>query len=163
MGGRPEILNAVMDETCFRVAIVTMDTHLNSAAIKAKNTLKKDIPGLNLEMFAASEYASDPKKLNACISGIKKADIVVVTMLFVEDHFQPIIKALEAKRKDCDAMVCIMSAPEVSKLTLMGRLDMSKPASGAMGFLQKLRGNKKILQPKVVRVRCECYGVYQRF
>jgi magnesium chelatase subunit H len=143
MGGRPEILNAVMDETCFRVAIVTMDTHLNSAAIKAKNTLKKDIPGLNLEMFAASEYASDPKKLNACISGIKKADIVVVTMLFVEDHFQPIIKALEAKRKDCDAMVCIMSAPEVSKLTLMGRLDMSKPASGAMGFLQKLRGNKK--------------------
>jgi magnesium chelatase subunit H len=143
MGARPEKLSVVKDETYFHVAIVTMDTHLNSAAIKAKNTLKKEIPGLSLEMFAASEYASDKTKLNACIEGIKKADIVVVTMLFIEEHFHPIIKALEAKRKDCDAMVCIMSAPEVSKLTSMGRLDMSKPASGAMGFLQKLRGNKK--------------------
>ena len=143
MGGRPQTLKAETDRTCFRVAIVTMDTHLNSATLKANNTLKKEIPGLNLEMFAASEYASEPIKLTACLDGIKKADIVVVSMLFVEEHFQPIMKALEEKRKDCDAMVCIMSAPEVSKLTSMGRLDMSRPASGAMGFLQKLRGNKK--------------------
>ena len=143
MGSRPQTLKAEIYKTCFRVAIVTMDTHLNTAAFKANLTLRKEIPGLNLEMFAASEYASDPSKLDACLEGIKKADIVVVSMLFVEDHFQPIMKALEAKRKDCDAMVCIMSAPEVSKLTSMGRLDMSKPASGAMGFLQKLRGNKK--------------------
>jgi magnesium chelatase subunit H len=143
MGGRPQILKAEIDKICFRVAIVTMDTHLNTAAFKANKTLRKEIPGLNLEMFAASEYASEPSKLVACLKGIKEADIVVVSMLFVEEHFQPIMKALEAKRKDCDAMVCIMSAPEVSKLTSMGRLDMSKPASGAMGFLQKLRGNKK--------------------
>ena len=143
MGGRPQTLKAVEDKTCFRVAIVTMDTHLNTAAFKANKTLRNEIPGLNLKMFAASEYASEPTKLTACLDGIKKADIVVVSMLFVEEHFQPIMKALEEKRKDCDAMVCIMSAPEVSKLTSMGRLDMSKPASGAMGFLQKLRGNKK--------------------
>ena len=143
MGGRPQTLKAVEDKTCFRVAIVTMDTHLNTAAFKANQTLRNEIPGLNLQMFAASEYASEPSKLVACLEGIKKADIVVVSMLFVEEHFQPIMKALEAKRKDCDAMVCIMSAPEVSKLTSMGRLDMTKPASGAMGFLQKLRGNKK--------------------
>ena len=143
MGGRPQTLKAVEDKTCFRVAIVTMDTHLNTAAFKANKTLRNEIPGLNLQMFAASEYASEPTKLTACLDGIKKADIVVVSMLFVEEHFQPIMKALEEKRKDCDAMVCIMSAPEVSKLTSMGRLDMSKPASGAMGFLQKLRGNKK--------------------
>ncbi len=143
MGGRPENLKPVSNKTVFRVAIVTMDTHLNSAALKAKLTLQKDIPGLDLEMFAASEYASDTKKLESCISGINNADIVIVSMLFVEEHFTPIIKTLQGKRKNCDAMVCIMSAPEVSKLTSMGRLDMSKPATGAMAFLQKLRGNKK--------------------
>ena len=143
MGGRPEKLNIRTVEAIFRVAIVTMDTHLNTAALKAANTLKKEIPGLSLEMFAASEYASEPAKLNSCIEGIRKADIVIVTMLFVEDHFKPIIKVLEEKRRNCDAMVCIMSAPEVSKLTSIGRLDMSKPASGPMSFLQKLRGNKK--------------------
>ena len=92
MGGRPENLKPVSNKTVFRVAIVTMDTHLNSAALKAKLTLQKDIPGLDLEMFAASEYASDTKKLESCISGINNADIVIVSMLFVEEHFTPIIK-----------------------------------------------------------------------
>ena len=45
MGGRPENLKPVSNKTVFRVAIVTMDTHLNSAALKAKLTLQKDIPG----------------------------------------------------------------------------------------------------------------------
>ncbi len=36
-----------------------------------------------------------------------------------------------------------MSAPEVMKLTRMGRFDMGKPASGAMALLKKLRGGIK--------------------
>ena len=120
------------------VVIVTMDTHLSSAASRAKESLRSAIPGLTLKMFAASEYVADNEKLQSCINGIKNADIVLVTMLFVEEHFKPILEALEAKRLDCDAMVCIMSAPEVSKITSMGKLDMSKPVSGAMGFLKRL-------------------------
>jgi magnesium chelatase subunit H len=37
-------------------------------------------------------------------------------------------------------MVCAMSAGEVSKLTRMGKFDMSAPASGLMALLKKLRG-----------------------
>ncbi|OUV99439.1 MAG: magnesium chelatase subunit H, partial [Betaproteobacteria bacterium TMED156] len=143
MGSRPEKLNIIKNDSKLRIAIVTMDTHLSSATLRAKDILAKNIDGFSLEMHAASEYASDPKKLEDCLSAIKKADIVIVTMLFVEDHYKPILQALQTKRVNCDAMVCIMSAPEVSKMTLMGRLDMSKPVSGAMGFIQKLRGNKK--------------------
>ncbi len=40
----------------------------------------------------------------------------------------------------CDAMVCAMSAAEVTKLTRMGKFDMSAPATGAMALLKRLRG-----------------------
>jgi len=63
-------------------------------------------------------------------------------MLFLEDHFQPLLPALAARRDACDAMVCAMSAGEVTKLTRMGRFDMSAPSSGPMALLKKLRGNK---------------------
>ena len=64
-------------------------------------------------------------------------------MLFMEDHFQPLLPALIARRDNCDAMVCAMSAGEVTKLTRMGRFDMSAPASGPMALLKKLRGAKQ--------------------
>jgi magnesium chelatase subunit H len=67
---------------------------------------------------------------------------VVVGMLFMEDHFLPILDDLRRRREQCDAMICIVSAAEVVKLTRLGQFDMDKPASGPMAFLKKLRGNK---------------------
>ncbi|RZL30223.1 MAG: DUF3479 domain-containing protein, partial [Rubrivivax sp.] len=65
---------------------------------------------------------------------------VIASMLFLEDHFLPILADLRARREHCDAMVCAMSAGEVTKLTRMGKFDMSAPATGAMAFLKRLRG-----------------------
>ncbi len=135
--------NLKNENSLVNVVIVTMDTHLSSATSRAGLCLASKIPGLKLKMFAASEYVADNKKLDNCIKAIKKADIVLVTMLFVEEHFKPIMPTLQAKRANCNAMVCIMSSPEVSKITKMGKLDMAKPVSGAMGFLKRLRGNQK--------------------
>jgi magnesium chelatase subunit H len=42
-------------------------------------------------------------------------------MLFMEDHIKAVLPALQARRDDCDAMICCMSAAEVMKLTRMGR------------------------------------------
>jgi len=47
---------------------------------------------------------------------------------------------LRARRMNCDAMVCMASATEVTQLTRFGQFDMSKPASGPMALLKKLRG-----------------------
>jgi magnesium chelatase subunit H len=55
--------------------------------------------------------------------------------------------ALTARRNDCDAMVCCMSAAEVVKLTRVGKFDMSGEALGAIGWLKKLRGNRKGSSP----------------
>lgn len=128
--------------TPIRVAIVTMDTHLATATARARARLEKQMPGLTLTMHAASEWSGHEEELQRCINDIHAADIVVVTMLFLEDHFLPILPALEARREKCDAMVCAMSATEVVRYTKLGKFDMSKPASGLTALLKRLRGNK---------------------
>jgi magnesium chelatase subunit H len=126
-----------------RVVIVTMDTHLNSAVDRARAGLKRLLPHLSLTIHSASEFATNPEHLAQCRQDIAQGDIIIVTMLFMEDHFLPILADLQARREHCDAMVCAMSAGEVVKLTRIGKLDMSKPASGPMAFLKKMRGNPK--------------------
>ena len=129
-------------KTPIRVVIVTMDTHLASSTQRVHAALLRDIPGLQLAMHAASEYAGNDVAIARCKADIAQADIVVAGMLFLEDHFLPILDDLRARREQCDAMICMMSATEVVKLTKLGKFDMDKPASGPMALLKKLRGNK---------------------
>ena len=63
-------------------------------------------------------------------------------MLFLEDHIRAVQPALAARRDGCDAMLCCMSANEVTRLTRLGRFDMSQEATGALAMLKKLRGGK---------------------
>jgi magnesium chelatase subunit H len=123
-----------------RVVLVTMDSHLASAAARAHRQLARALPGLSLSVHAAAEWTDEPEALRRCTDDIARGDIVICTMLFMEDHFLPVLPALQARRDACDAMVCLMSATEVTRLTRMGRFDMSGPVSGPMAFLKKLRG-----------------------
>ena len=128
------------DAPAMRVVLVTMDSHLASAAVRANRSLARVLPGLTLSVHAAAEWGDEPAALERCKADIARGDIVIATMLFMEDHFLPVLPSLLARRDHCDAMVCAMSAAEVTKLTRMGKFDMSAPATGAMGFLKKLRG-----------------------
>jgi len=123
-----------------RVVMVTMDSHLAGAAERAHGVLARTLPGLSLTVHAAAEWGDNPAALERCKADIAEGDIVIATMLFLEDHFLPILPALQARRQQCDAMVCAMSAAEVTKLTRMGKFDMAAPATGAMAFLKRLRG-----------------------
>ncbi|WP_348754422.1 cobaltochelatase subunit CobN, partial [uncultured Aquincola sp.] len=129
-----------LDPTPYRVVIVTMDTHLASATDRARVALRRRLPGLVLSQHAASDWAAQPAALERCLADIAQADIVVATMLFMEEHFLPVMPALQARRDQCDAMVCAVSAGEVVRLTRLGKLDMGKPASGPMALLKRLRG-----------------------
>ena len=126
-----------------RVVIVTMDTHLANATARARQALLRDYPGLNIALHAASEYAGNEHAIARVKADIAQADIVVAGMLFLEDHFLPILDDLRARREHCDAMICMASAAEVVKLTRLGHFDMDKPASGPMALLKKLRGSKE--------------------
>ena len=134
---------ATAAHTPIRVVVVTMDTHLASSTQRAHALLLREIPGLTLSMHAASEYAGNDAAIARCKADIAQADIVVAGMLFLEDHFLPILDDLRARREHCDAMICMASAAEVVKLTRLGKFDMDKPASGPMALLKKLRGSKE--------------------
>ena len=129
--------------TPIKVVIVTMDTHLASSVNRACHTLGREFPGLSLSLHAASEYAGNEALIARCKKDIAQADIVIAGMLFLEDHFLPILDDLRQRRMQCDAMICMASATEVTQLTRLGQFDMSKPASGPMALLKKLRGNKE--------------------
>ncbi len=129
--------------TPIRVVLVTMDTHASSAMEQSRSQLARELPGLQLALHAASEFAGNDAALARCVADIGQADIILVTMLFLEDHFLPLMPALQARREHCDALVCIMSAAEVVKLTRIGHFDMGKPASGAMALLKKLKPASK--------------------
>jgi magnesium chelatase subunit H len=122
-----------------RVVIVTLDNHLKGAVGRAEEALAKE--GIDLSLHAASEWGSDAGELEVVNAAIAKADIVIATMLFLDDHIRTILPALEARREDCDAMVCLMSAGEVVRLTKMGGYRMDAPAKGPLALLKKLRGN----------------------
>jgi magnesium chelatase subunit H len=123
-----------------RLVIVTMDNHLAGTAERAGGVVRQSIPGLTLSVHSAAEWTGSPPALQACIADIESADIVVAAMLFMEDHIAPVLPALRARRDHCDAMLACLSAPEVVRLTRLGRLDMSGEMTGAMALLKKLRG-----------------------
>ncbi len=129
--------------TPIRVVIVTMDSHLSGAAARAHVALRRDFPGMELAVHSADEWASDDAALERCKADIAIGDIVVATMLFLDDHIQAVLPALVARRNQCDAMVCCMSGGEIVKLTRVGKFDMSGEALGAIAWLKRLRGARK--------------------
>jgi magnesium chelatase subunit H len=135
------------DATPVRVVVVTMDSHLSGAAARAQKLLKRDFPGLELSVHAADEWGTDDAALARCNAEIERGDIVIATMLFLDDHVRLVMPALAARRSNCDAMICCMSAAEVVKLTRVGKFDMSGEALGAIAWLKKLRGNRNSTSP----------------
>ncbi|MEM7508119.1 MAG: magnesium chelatase subunit H [Pseudomonadota bacterium] len=126
-----------------RVAIVTLDSHLAAPVERARAGLQRDIPGLTLSLHAAAEWSSDPAALQRCEADIAKADVIIATMLFLDEHVRAILPALAARAPDCDAIVGCMAAGEVIKLTRLGRFNMGAKESGAIALLKRLRGSGK--------------------
>ena len=127
-------------KTSVRVAIVTLDMHLARVVTQAQSVLAREIPGLSLTLHAAADWDNNPAALERCKTDIASADIVIATMLFMEDHIRAIKPALEARREQCDAMVVAMSATELVRLTRVGAFRMDQPQTGPMALIKKLRG-----------------------
>ena len=131
------------DAPALRVTLVTLDGHLAGAADRAFAQLQRSTPGISCSMHCAGEWGSSPESLEACISDIGEAHIVIVCMLFMEEHIQPVLPALAARREECDAMLCFMSAGEVMKLTRIGGFSMDGPQRGPLALLRRLRGGNR--------------------
>ena len=126
-----------------RVVIVTLDNHLAGAVERAGRTLRQEVAGLELSFHAAADWGERPGELERCRDDIATGDIILATMLFMDEHIQAILPALQARRERCDAMIGCMSAGEVVRLTRLGRFSMQGGTSGPMALLRRLRGSGK--------------------
>lgn len=130
-----------------RVAIVTLDNHLAAAVRRAEAALRREIPGLCVTLHAAADWADDAAALAACREAIANADLILASMLFVEEHVQAVLPALTARAETCDAIVGIMSAPEIVRLTRLGPYRMDGSSKGPMALLKKLKPKSKTGAP----------------
>jgi magnesium chelatase subunit H len=126
-----------------RVVIITLDNHLSGAVTRAQAHFDRAYPGVTIGFHAAADWEEKPGALEAARADIMRGDIVLVTMLFLEDHIRAVLPQLTARQNDCDAMVGLMSAGDIVKLTRMGDYRMDKPASGVLSIIKKLRGTNK--------------------
>jgi magnesium chelatase subunit H len=123
-----------------RVVIVTLDDHLAGSVARAQASLRKELPGLRLELHSAAHWGEDEAALARCKQAIAEGDIVIATMLFMDEHVRAVAPALAARRDSCDAMVVCMSAGEAARLTRMGKFTTHATNGGLRAFLKKLRG-----------------------
>ncbi len=126
-----------------RVVIVTLDNHLSGAVERAAAQLTREGTGISIGFHAASDWDRDPGSLTRAIDDIATGDIVIATMLFLDDHIKAVLPALMERRERCDAMLGLMSGGEVVKLTRLGGYRMDKPATGPLALLKRLRGSSK--------------------
>ena len=127
----------------YRIVLLTLDSHACGPCARAATRLSAEFPGLELTVLAAAEWGESPDLLDHARAEIARADIVVVSLLFLEDHIRAILPALKARRDHCDAMAGIIADTQIVKLTRMGTLDMAAPESTTMRFLKTLRGPGK--------------------
>ena len=126
-----------------RVVIVTLDNHLSGAAERAQARFAAEGSGIRIAFHAAADFTDDAAATQRCRDDIATGDIVIATMLFLEDHIRAVLPALEARREACDAMLGLMSGSEIVKLTKLGDYRMDKPAKGPLALLKRLRGSAK--------------------
>jgi magnesium chelatase subunit H len=137
----PSAGGGVAPTSRMRVVIVTLDNHLSGAVERAQKVLAAD--GISIGFHAAADWEGDPDAVERCRADIARGDIIIATMLFLEDHIRAVLPALQARREQCDAIVGLMSGSEVVKLTRLGGYRMDAPAKGPLALLKKLRGSSK--------------------
>ena len=127
----------------YRIALITLDAHAAGPCARAAQALESEFPGLEIDVYAAAEWGENKAALKTAQDAILTADIIVVNLLFLEEHVQSILPQLTKRRDTCDAMIGVISDAAIVKLTRMGSLDMSLPQSNAMALLKRLRGSSK--------------------
>ena len=67
-----------------RVVIVTLDNHLKGAVERASERLA--VENIAIALHAASDWDRVPGSLEQAEKDVAQADIVIATMLFLDDH-----------------------------------------------------------------------------
>ena len=127
----------------YNIVIITLDSHTAGPARRMMPRLTKDFPGLSVSIHAAAEWGENPEAFAEAQRAVHSGNIIVTTLLFLEEHVARILPDLQARRAECDAMLGVIADEQIVNLTRMGTVDLSRPASGVMAILKKLKPKTK--------------------
>ena len=123
-----------------RIVFVTLDNHLSGAVERAGARFATGGQPVEIAFHAASDWDRSPASLERCKADIAQGDIIIATMLFLDDHIRAVLPVMQARREECDAMLGLMSGAEIVRLTKLGGYRMDAPAKGPLALLKRLRG-----------------------
>lgn len=130
-----------------RFVIVTLDAHLADAFEAARGRLQRAIPGLELSMHVAADWASHPGSAERCRQEIAQAHFIACTQLFQEEYAKEVTAAVAARRADADMVFVALCAPELMQQLTLGKFRMGGPANpnpwSPVNILKKLRGSRE--------------------
>ena len=67
-----------------RIVFVTLDRHAAGPIARVAPGLAAEMPGLTIGVHAAAEWAADPAALEAAKADVARADILIVSVLFLD-------------------------------------------------------------------------------
>jgi magnesium chelatase subunit H len=126
----------------YRVVIVTLDAHAAGPCARIAPRLRVDFPGLEVTVHPAAEWAENPAALARARAAVDAADIIIANLIFIEEHIAAILPNLQAASQRADAFVGMIADGQIVRLTRMGGLDMSRPATGIGALMKRLRGSR---------------------
>ncbi|HYW32114.1 MAG TPA: magnesium chelatase subunit H [Gemmatimonas sp.] len=134
------------DTVALRFVIVTLDSHLADAFERAKASLTRDLPGLDIVMHVAADWGTNPAAAERARTDLARANIIACTQLFQEEYAKEILETLQARRDAADAVLCALCTPELMKCTRLGKFDMAggekRSVFSPISLLKKLRGSR---------------------
>src|SRR5688572_9027193 len=119
MSTKPASSKTSEPSRAIRFVIVTLDAHLAGAAQQAASALKGEGLDLDLSVHVASDWMRDKSTIAGCRRDIERADLIVVTQLFMEEQVEAIRDVLAARADQCDAVMVAMCNAELMKCTRM--------------------------------------------
>jgi magnesium chelatase subunit H len=137
------------NDNALKIVLVTMDSHLGTAVTTAEAALRKTWPNLSVELHSADQFGASATALAACHAAIARADLLLCTMLFLDEHVRLVESQIAARRESCDAVFCALSAAGIVKQTRLGRLDMQNEPGGPLAMLKKLKGKRPGVGAKI--------------
>ena len=99
----------MLDRSCkqdpYTLVMLTLDAHSVGSIERIKNRFRKLYPELEIIVHAAASWEEDPNSLLKTREDLARANMVLITLVFLEDHISAILPDLKKAREKCDLML----------------------------------------------------------
>ena len=86
----------------YTLVMLTLDAHSIGSVERIKSRFSKIYPELEIIVHAAASWEEDPSSLLKTKEDLAKANMVLITLVFLEDHISAILPDLKKAREKCD-------------------------------------------------------------